>query len=89
MVLMVMVYHDTYYVSESEPHHPKIDRGASGLALGCGLGLRRLFDVTQGPQVLDHCFVFGRSARGEALGYARFEGRDAALGVVGELFAIQ
>lgn len=26
MILMVMVYHDTYYVSESEPHHPKIDR---------------------------------------------------------------
>ena len=26
MVLMVMVYHDIYYVSESNPKHPKIDR---------------------------------------------------------------
>ena len=26
MVLMVMVYHDVYYVSESNPRHPKIDR---------------------------------------------------------------
>jgi predicted methyltransferase len=26
MVLMVMTYHDIYYVSESNPKHPKIDR---------------------------------------------------------------
>lgn len=26
MVLMVMTYHDIYYVSESNPRHPKIDR---------------------------------------------------------------
>ena len=26
MILMVMTYHDTYYVSESEPRHPKVDR---------------------------------------------------------------
>ena len=26
MVLMIMTYHDIYYVSESNPKHPKIDR---------------------------------------------------------------
>jgi predicted methyltransferase len=26
LVLMIMVYHDIYYVSESNPNHPKIDR---------------------------------------------------------------
>ncbi len=26
MVVMIMVYHDVYYVSESNPRHPKIDR---------------------------------------------------------------
>jgi predicted methyltransferase len=26
MVVMIMTYHDIYYVSESNPHHPKIDR---------------------------------------------------------------
>ncbi len=26
MILMVLVYHDVYYVSESNPKHPEIDR---------------------------------------------------------------
>ena len=26
MILMVMTYHDIYYVSEKDPHHPKVDR---------------------------------------------------------------